>query len=248
MLAFLALAGFYEGTITASDCLRFGIVMVVCVLFQVLFHHIADRLQSAAGFLVFSDMRMELGAHLRRMPMGYFTEGNIGKISSVLSSDMVFIEENCMTVLADMMSYIFAQAILVVFLLCFDLWIGLAALVILGTVLLIARGMKREALRDSVTRQEQNENLTEAVLDFVEGIGIIKTYNLLGEKSRELTDNFQRSCETNLQFEEDHSPWAAAAEPGLRPGGGGHRGHRPDTGKRRIHERPLSGGHHALCL
>ena len=131
--------------------------MVVCVLLQVLFHHIADRLQSAAGFLVFSDMRMELGAHLRRMPMGYFTEGNIGKISSLLSSDMVFIEENCMTVLADMMSYIFAQAILVVFLLCFDLRIGLAALVIIGVVLLIAQGMKREALQDSVARQEQNE-------------------------------------------------------------------------------------------
>ena len=207
MLAFLALAGFYEGTITASDCLRYGVAMAVCVLLQVLFHHIADRLQSAAGFLVFSDMRMELGAHLRRMPMGYFTEGNIGKISSVLSSDMVFIEENCMTVLADMMSYIFAQAILIVFLLFFNVWIGLAALVIIGVVLLIARGMKREALQDSVARQEQNENLTEAVLDFVEGIGIIKTYNLLGEKSRELTDNFQRSCDTNLQFEEDHSPW-----------------------------------------
>ena len=207
MLAFLALAGFYEGTITAGDCLRYGVAMAVCVLLQVLFHHIADRLQSAAGFLVFSDMRMELGAHLRRMPMGYFTEGNIGKISSVLSSDMVFIEENCMTVLADMMSYIFAQAILIVFLLFFNVWIGLAALVIIGVVLLIARGMKREALQDSVARQEQNENLTEAVLDFVEGIGIIKTYNLLGEKSRELTDNFQRSCDTNLQFEEDHSPW-----------------------------------------
>ena len=140
MLAFLVLSSFYEGTITAGDCLWYGIALVVCVLLQVLFHHIADRLQSAAGFLVFSDMRMDLGAHLRRMPMGYFTEGNIGKISSVLSSDMVFIEENCMTVLADMMSYIFAQAILVVFLLCFDLWIGLAALAIIGIVLLIARG------------------------------------------------------------------------------------------------------------
>ena len=32
-------------------------------------------------------------------------------------------------------------------------------------------------------------------------------FNLLGEKSRELTDNFQRSCDTNLQFEEGHSPW-----------------------------------------
>ena len=52
---------------------------------------------------------------------------------------------------------------------------------IIGIVLFIARGMKREALQDSVARQEQNENLTEAVLDFVEGIGIIKTYHLLGE-------------------------------------------------------------------
>lgn len=207
MLAFLALARFYEGTLAAVDCLWYGIAMSACVLFQVLFHHIADRLQSAAGFMVFSDMRMELGAHLRRMPMGYFTEGNIGKISSVLSSDMVFIEENCMTVLADMMSYIFAEAIMVIFLLFFNLWIGLAALAVIGIVLLIARSMKKEALRDSKDRQEQNENLTEAVLDFVEGIGIIKTYNLLGEKSKELTENFEKSCETNIRFEENHSPY-----------------------------------------
>ena len=207
MLAFLALAGFYEGTLAAVDCLWYGIAMAACVLLQVVFHHIADRLQSAAGFMVFSDMRMELGAHLRRMPMGYFTEGNIGKINSVLSSDMVFIEENCMTVLADMMSYIFAEAIMVIFLLFFNLWIGLAALAVIGIVLLIARSMKKEALRDSKDRQEQNENLTEAVLDFVEGIGIIKTYNLLGEKSKELTENFEKSCETNIRFEENHSPY-----------------------------------------
>ena len=207
MLAFLVLAGFYEGTLAAVDCLWYGIAMAACVLLQVVFHHIADRLQSAAGFMVFSDMRMELGAHLRRMPMGYFTEGNIGKISSVLSSDMVFIEENCMTVLADMMSYIFAEAIMVIFLLFFNLWIGLAALAVIGIVLLIARSMKKEALRDSKDRQEQNENLTEAVLDFVEGIGIIKTYNLLGEKSKELTENFEKSCETNIRFEENHSPY-----------------------------------------
>lgn len=207
MLAFLALAGFYGDTLAAADCLQYGIAMIACVLLQVLFHHIADRLQSAAGFMVFSDMRMELGAHLRRMPMGYFTEGNIGKISSVLSSDMVFIEENCMTVLADMMSYIFAEAIMVIFLLFFNIWIGLAALAIIGIVLLIAGSMKKEALQDSRDRQEQNENLTEAVLDFVEGIGIIKTYNLLGKKSRELTENFEKSCETNIRFEENHSPY-----------------------------------------
>ena len=63
---------------------------------------------------------------LRKLPMGYFTEGNIGKISSVLSTDMVFIEENCMTALADMMSYIFAEAIMLAFLFVIHPWLGLA--------------------------------------------------------------------------------------------------------------------------
>ena len=45
------------------------------------------------------------------------------------------------------------------------------------------------------------------MLDFTEGIGIIKTYYLLGEKSGELSDNFRESCRANLQFEENHSPW-----------------------------------------
>lgn len=207
MLAFLVLAAFYEGNADSSLCLYTGAAMVICVLFQVLFQNLSDRLQSAAGFMVFAKKRMELGEHLRKMPMGYFTEGNIGKISSVLSTDMVFIEENCMTALADMMSYIFSEAIMILFLLCFDIRLGLLAIAFLFLILGIAKGMNRESLKDSALRQEQSENLTSAVLDFIEGIGIIKTYHLLGEKSKELSDNFRESCRTNLDFEEHHSPW-----------------------------------------
>lgn len=206
-LAFFMFAAFLDGSANEKLCLWIGVSMGVSLILQIICQHMADRLQSAAGFMIFAKKRMELGAHLRKMPMGYFTEGNIGKISSVLSTDMVFIEENCMTALADMMSYIFAEAIMLAFMLAFNLWLGLATAVIVGIVILIARGMRREALLDSTARQEQSENLTEAVLDFTEGIGIIKTYNLLGEKSEELTENFKKSCETNIHFEESHSPW-----------------------------------------
>lgn len=206
-LAFFVLDAFFKGTADANLCLWIGAAMVVSVILQILCQHTADRLQSASGYMIFAEKRMELGAHLRKMPMGYFTEGNIGKISSVLSTDMVFIEENCMTALADMMSYIFAEGIMLLFMLALNFWLGLAAVLIAGVVLLIAEHMRKEALTDSSARQEQSENLTEAVLDFTEGIGIIKTYNLLGEKSRELSDNFRKSCETNIAFEENHSPW-----------------------------------------
>lgn len=206
-LSFIALAAFYNGTASADMCLWIGIAMTACLLLQILFQHIADRLHSASGYMMFADKRMELGAHLRKMPMGYFTEGNIGKISSVLSTDMVFIEEACMTVLADMMSYIFAQGIMLAFMMLFNVWLGLASVVVVLLLLLVAKGMKKESLEDSSARQEQSENLTESVLDFTEGIGIIKTYNLLGEKSKELSDNFRESCRVSIQFEENHSPW-----------------------------------------
>lgn len=206
-MAFLVLTAFLDGSAGSRLCLTMGAAMATCLVLQVLCQHAADRLQSAAGFMVFAEKRMELGAHLRKLPMGYFTEGNIGKISSVLSTDMVFIEENCMTALADMMSYIFAEAIMLAFLFVIHPWLGLAGCALMLLVLAIAKGMRREGLEDSDIRQAQSENLTEAVLDFAEGIGIIKTYNLLGEKSAELTENFRESRKTSIDFEENHAPW-----------------------------------------
>lgn len=205
--AFVVLIAFYNGTADAQLCLWIGAATVGSVLLQILFQHIANRLQSAAGYMMFADQRMELGAHLRKMPMGYFTEGNIGKISSVLSTDMVFIEENCMNVLADMMSYIFAEAILLAFLSFLNVWLGLAAIAVVLLIVLVAHGMNRDSLKHSSIRQEQSENLTESVLDFIEGIGIIKAYNLLGEKSKELSENFSTSCKRSIDFEENAAVW-----------------------------------------
>lgn len=205
---FLIVSAFIEGALTNKACIYAAIALVGSVAVQALFQNIADRLQSAAGYMIFADMRMKLGEHLRRMPMGFFTEGNIGRISSVLSTDMVFIEENCMAVLADMMSYLFSQIIMIVFMFFFDWRLGSASLAVTCCMMLLGRGMIKSDLSHSKERQDAAEIQTEAVLDFTEGIGIIKTYNLLGEKSKELTDSFEHNCKVNLEFEEEHAPWA----------------------------------------
>ncbi len=209
-LSFFALNAFYQGTVDATFCLWLGVGMGICLLLMVVFQLASDRLQSPAGYKLFADMRMDLAKHLRKMPMGYFTEGNLGKISSVISTDMLFIEENAMVVLADMMSFIFSQFVTVLFLCFLDLRLGLVAAILCCIISLIARGMNHDALVHSALRQQQSENLTNAVLDFTEGIGIIKTYNLLGKHSRELTRNFEKSCRTNIAFEKSQAPWATA--------------------------------------
>ena len=77
-------------------------------------------------------MRLKLGDHLRKLPMGYFTEGNIGKISSVLATDMVFIEENCMGVLSELVTFLISQSIMVVMMFVMDFRMGLLSLLVVG--------------------------------------------------------------------------------------------------------------------
>lgn len=207
VFAFLILNGFYEQTLTGKTCLYTGVGLVGTVVLQALVHFCSDRLQSGAGYMMFAEKRMELGGHLRKLPMGYFTAGNIGKISSVLSTDMVFVEEVAMSTLANMMSYCLSTILLVCFLFWLHWQLGLVALVVVLVATVIAEKMNKLSLAEAAGRQEQSEHLTDAVLSFTEGIGVIKSYNLLGEKSEELTNNFNRSKDTSIGFERKMAPW-----------------------------------------
>ena len=207
LYAMLVISKLYYGTMQGKDSVIIGVVVVITVILQIFVHHASDRLQSGAGYLLFADKRMELGEHLKKLPMGYFTEGNIGKISSVLSTDMLFIEENVMQKIANIMTYAFASIILIIFMFVLDWRLGAISLITTLLAIFVAQRMNRVSLVEADARQEQNENLTEAVLEFIEGIAVIKSYNLLGEKSKQLQENFKESRDKSISFEKTATPW-----------------------------------------
>ncbi len=210
VLCFFAISMFMQEKMEKKICIYMLLGIVASVILEAIFEHITNVLESAAGYMVFADMRNRLGDHLRKLPMGYFTEGNIGKISSVLSTDMVFIEENCMAVLAETVTFMISQGIMVIMMFFLNWKIGILTLIITGVFILVGNLMMKNTLEHSEKKQEYSEHLTDAVLDFTEGIGIIKSYNLLGDKSKSLTENFKKSCDESIAFEVDYSPWARA--------------------------------------
>jgi len=191
-------------------CLYLGIGLVICIAVEAVFEHITNVLQSATGYEVFADMRMRLGNHLRKLPMGYFTEGNMGKISTVLCTDMVFIEECCMTVLSELVTFMISQGLMTLMMFAMDVRLGIAALTVIIAFVIVGNCMMKTTLAHSKTKQEGSESLTEEVLDFAEGIGIIKSFNMLGEKSKSLSAEFDKSCRESIDFEKSYGPWARA--------------------------------------
>ncbi|MBO6207600.1 MAG: ABC transporter ATP-binding protein [Lachnospiraceae bacterium] len=210
MLCFIVINLFMQGQMDQKKCLYLGIALLASVVIQMVFEHITNVLQSASGYMVFADMRMRLGDHLRKLPMGYFTEGNMGKISAVLATDMVFIEENCMGVLSELVSFIISQGLMVLMMFVMDIRLGILSVLIVAAFIVVGNLMLKTTMKHSVIKQEGAESLTEEVLDFAEGIGIIKSFNMLGERSKRLTDEFEKSCRESIDFEIAYSPWSRA--------------------------------------
>lgn len=209
MLSFMMVSAFMNGSITKKFCWICGAILLGCLFAQAILQNVSDRLQSAAGFKVFADKRMELGDHFRKLSMGYFTDGNIGKVSSVLSTDMNFIEENCMMVLELLVGLIISQGIMLCFMFYLHWQLGLVATVFLILIMIMGNITTRQSVSHSIKKQECAEDLTSSILEFAEGIGIIKTFNLLGEKSKEVNRSFEDSCKASIGFEMAYSPlWA----------------------------------------
>ena len=210
IFSFIAISLFMKGQMQEKICLYLGIGLVLCIAVEAVFEHITNVLQSATGYEVFADMRMRLGDHLRKLPMGYFTEGNMGKISTVLCTDMVFIEECCMTVLSELVTFMISQGLMTLMMFVMDIRLGFAALAVVLAFIIVGNCMMKTTLAHSKTKQEGSESLTEEVLDFAEGIGIIKSFNMLGEKSKSLSAEFEKSCKESIDFEKSYGPWARA--------------------------------------
>ena len=210
IFSFFAISLFMKGQMNEKICLYLGIGLVICIAVEAVFEHITNVLQSATGYEVFADMRMRLGDHLRKLPMGYFTEGNMGKISTVLCTDMVFIEECCMGVLSELVTFMISQGLMTLMMFVMDIRLGVAACVVIIAFFIVGNCMMKTTLAHSKTKQEGSESLTEEVLDFAEGIGIIKSFNMLGEKSKSLSAEFEKSCRESIDFEKSYGPWARA--------------------------------------
>lgn len=210
MASFFLACDFMAGRMTKKSCLIYWLIILTCVILQAVMQNITDRLQSATGFKVFADKRMEMGDCFRKLTMGFFTEGNIGKVSSVLATDMNFIEENCMMVLEELVGLMISQGLMIAFMFFLNWQLGLTALACLLLVILFGNITTRISISHSMLKQKTAEKMTSAVLEFAEGIGIIKTFNLLGEKSKEVSRSFEESCKNSIGFEMAYAPWWAS--------------------------------------
>lgn len=210
MMSFGALAmvfsGLTDGFTTSMIWMIFGITLA-SMLLKIYCSYISDFGKVQIGYFMCAEKRIHIGDRMKYMPMGYFNDHNLGNLTSVVTTTMGDIENNASMVLTNILGGYIHAAIITIVMLCIDWRIGLTILcgILLFTWCIGRLQKKSETV--SPQRQQAQETLVSNVLEYVQGMLIVKSFNLGQNSNSKMRQAILDSKDKNLKLEHTFVPY-----------------------------------------
>ena len=205
---------FYEkyiyDTLTVDFSLvAFGILALGVVL-RTFVRYYMDKNSMGTIYKIFYDERIKVADHLKKINMGFFTDDNIGRVTTTLINGMSFIEEQCMNSLITVFTSIINIFVITVMVSIININYGVIFLVVTIVVAILLIPYNNLFVKYAKKHNEANVVLTSAIIEYVKNISVIKAFNLLGKHKRS-NDAFDYRKKTDLYGEALNIPFVVGA-------------------------------------
>ncbi len=168
--------------------------------------------QTHAGYFMVANKRVRIGHLLKTVPMGYFNDNNVGKVTGVLTTVLDDVENTAPMVLVNMMGGFVNAIVFTIFVLAYEWRIGLVVLAGNVLYLIITSRMEIKSRAMSPKRQQAQANLVETVLEYIQGMPVVKAFNLSGKGDRAVREALEESRSANLRLEKLFTPYSIGQE------------------------------------
>ena len=168
--------------------------------------------QTHAGYFMAADRRIAIADRMKSVPMGFFSANSLGQVSGVCTTVVGSIESMVPMVLVNILSGLITTAVFTLLLLLWNWRIGLIALAGIAVYLLVVSAMEKKSAAIAQDSQKSQTALTEAVLETVQGMSVVKSFNLTGKGDKKLQDALEYHRRSNLQVEHVMTPYTAVQE------------------------------------
>ena len=181
----------------------------------------SKMLQTHAGYFMAADRRISIANRLKSVPMGFFNDNSLGQLSGVCTTVIGSIESMVPMVLVNILGGLITTAVFAVLILVFDWRIGL--IVIAGIVLYLAAvsAMEKKSAAVADDTQKSQTALIEAVLETIQGMSVIKSFNLTGKGDKKLQSALEYNRRSNVKVSDILTPYTALQEAVLQIAGVG---------------------------
>ncbi|MBP3489720.1 MAG: ABC transporter ATP-binding protein [Roseburia sp.] len=201
----LALTNGEQGTKTAWIALLF---ILASIIGNGVTGSISKLQQTHAGYFMAANERVKIGNLLKGVPMGFFNENSLGEVTGVCTTVLGNIEMLVPMVLVNIMGGLIGTVVFTDMILLFDWRIGL--IVVAGIILycLIVSCMEKKSIAIAPNAQKSQTALTAAVLEYVQGMSVIKSFNLSGRGDKRVQDAVEFNRKSNLDMEKLMTPYS----------------------------------------
>ena len=188
--------------------LALGIMLVSTVL-NVWITLKITMLQTEAGYHTCAQKRIEIAEHMRYLPMGYFNQNSLGKITSVTTNTLEGLSDVATRVVMMTVQGFLTTGLITILVFLYDWRVGLVLLVGLVLFLLPNTLMRWQVGKVSDDKYQADMDLVAVVLEYSQGIAEVKNYNLVNRSAKKLSKAIEGKSRLDTKMTLVTSPFIA---------------------------------------
>lgn len=177
-------------------------IVVVSIFGRFIFQYLCDRKLSASGYEIFKDKRIEIGEKLKKAPMGYFSEKNLGTIQAVLTTTISDLEGMAMLAMNFIVGGFFHAFSMTTMLLIFCFPVGMVSLIAIIFGMGVLKLIAKKTEKYSPIMQDSQEMLVTDAIEYIRGISVLRSFEKGTDGKNKVEKAFMSKCKVDIEVTE----------------------------------------------
>jgi ATP-binding cassette subfamily B protein IrtB len=204
---YFVLQGIANGEKHIKTALIALFILLVSILGRALTNYHSQLRQTHAGYFMVANARIRITNRLKKIPMGLLNDSKMANILGILTTGLSETENSVPSILITMLTGFLSATVFTIMVLVFDVRVGLV--VVIGTLayLLLSAKMQRVSARLAPRRSKAQVDLSDKIVEHIQGMPVIKSFNLTGKGDEKTRKAIDESRSANLKIEQTFTPY-----------------------------------------
>lgn len=199
----------FDETLSMKDIAIVLGILLVNLVGKIITQYVSQLEQTHAGYFMAADKRIRIGNKLKKVPMGFFSEFSLGKITTMSTTTLSQIEMQVPMLLVLVLGGLLNTFVFALALFYLHIMVGITAFLGILAFFIVTYFMEKKSRENASEIGIAQTHLTKQVLETVQGMQVIKSYNLGGKNNKELSNAFEENCNITMKLENTMTPYIA---------------------------------------
>lgn len=204
MAPYFALAGILSGliqnTLTAERIFCYVGIAVLGETLKMLFNTVSSLKAHRVAYHILGNIRCKLAEKMMRVPMGVMVDTPSGKLKAMVVDTVDKLEQPLAHMLPEITANVFTPLCIIILLFILDWRMALACMIVIPIGVLLLMGQMKDYKNRSDRYIEASSNMDSSLVEYVNGIEVIKTFSQTGKSFQKFSDAVKNYHDTTLDW------------------------------------------------